>query len=163
MLDNGETLVTKMTPVQPDDHRRRGSIYVVVLGTSMLVTVIGVSALMATRIERTYVEGCNDLEAARLHAHSAIEMGYFWINNDPDWRTTRANGIWLADQPIGTGTFTLAVIDPDDGDLKSEPNNRIVLTGTGIEGDTRFKLAVTFAVVDGGYEVTEGSWKQVID
>ena len=156
-------VAVKMTRMEPDYRRRRGSIYVAVLGTSMLVTVIGLSALMATRIERTYAEGLSDLVAARVHAHSAVEMGYFWINTDPDWRTTRASGIWLADQPIGTGTFTLSVTDPDDHDLSILPNDLIVLTGTGFEGNARFKLQVTYAVSNGGYEVIQGSWNQVVD
>lgn len=143
-------------------HQRRGSIYIVVLGTSMLVTVIGLSALMATRIERRFTETSNDFGAARLYARAAIDMGFFWINSDPDWRSNRPSGVWVVDQPIRTGTFTLSVTDPDDGDLAIAPNNFMVFVGTGVEGDTRFKLEVTVAAVDGGYEILQGTWRRVV-
>ena len=53
--------------------------------------------------------------------------------------------------------------DPDDNNLKAEPNDLIVLVGTGIEGEARFKLEVTYALSNGGYEVWDGSWKHVVE
>ncbi|UCC29162.1 MAG: hypothetical protein JSU86_13280 [Phycisphaerales bacterium] len=148
-----------------NDHnrRRRGSVYVVVLGVAMIVTVIGLSALAVVRIERRSLVGGTDFGQARLYAHSAIEMGFFWIRDDPTWRDNRPSGVWVEDQLIGDGTFTLEVKDPDDNNLKTEPNNFIVLTGTGVRGDARFKLQVTVVPDRGGYEISSGTWRQVVD
>jgi hypothetical protein len=129
----------------------------------MCVIVIGASALMAVRIERRSVEGVTDFARARLYAQSAIEKGYFWIRDDPAWRDNRPDGMWVADKPIGDGTFTLEVIDPDDDDLATEPNNFIVMTGTGIQGEARYKLQVTVEAVNGGYQISSGTWRQVVD
>lgn len=141
------------------NHRRRGSMYVAVLGVAMIVTVIGLSALMATRVERQYARGTGDFAQARLYAQSAIEMGFFWISDDPDWRTRE----WEADQPIGQGTYTLEGIDPDDDNLEAEPNNSIILIGTGVQGEARYKLQVTVVPLKGGYELSPGAWRQVVD
>ena len=113
--------------------RRRGSIYLAVLGYASLLTVIGPRA----------AEGEIDLVQARMHAHSAIEKGLWMIENDPVWRTNRSNGNWAADQPIATGTYTLEGIDPNDGNLTNSPVDPLVLTGTGLSGAARHKTQVT--------------------
>ncbi len=144
--------------------RRRGSIYVVVLGVSMTVAVIGIAALMALRIEHRTVETGRDFAQTRLYAQSAIEMGFFWIADDPNWRQNRpTKGVWVVDQPIGNGTFTLEAYDPEDDNLKTAPNNSIILIGSGMRGEARYKLQVTVVPEKGGYEIAPGSWLQVVD
>ncbi len=123
-------------------HRRRGSIYAAVLGCSLAVTVIGLSALLALRVERRFVEGTGDFSQARLYAHSAIEDGLFRIHNDPDWRNAYPNGAWKSDAPIGTGTYTLIGEDLLDSDLTNSYSDSVVLTGIGVQGDARYKLQV---------------------
>lgn len=144
--------------------RRRGSIYVVVLGVSMTVAVIGLAALLALRIEHRTVETGGDFAQTRLYAQSAIEMGFFWIADDPEWRNNRpTTGVWVVDLPIGNGTFTLEAYDPEDDNLQAEPNNSFVLIGTGMQGEARYKLQVTVIPEKGGYEIAPGSWRQVVD
>ena len=121
-------------------QHRRASIYVAVLGTAILVTVIGLSALMTIRIERTYSEGTSDLAQARMHARSAIEIGIHRIDTDLDWRNTYVSGVpWEEDQPIGNGTYTLEGVD-QDGNLADDNTDPVVLTGTGVQGQARYKL-----------------------
>ena len=126
--------------------RRRGSIYVVVLGTSTVVTVVGLSALMAMRVERRSAEGLGDFAQARMHARSAIELGIWQIGVDSNWRG-RTSGVWETNKPIGTGSLALSVEDPLDGDLGDDSRDGLVLTGTGWEGDARFKLEVLLEAV----------------
>ena len=113
----------------------------------MMVAVIGVSALTAVRIQRRSAEGWNDLIQARCHARSAIEMGLHSIDGDSDWRTNFANGTWLADQPIGAGTFCLEGIDPMDADLADSASDALVLIGTGSQGEARHKTQVTLVAI----------------
>ncbi len=143
-------------------RRRRGSIYVMVLGAVVSVMVIGLSAVTALRIERRSVGLITDFSQARFYAQSAIEMGFCWISDDANWRTNRPHGVWVADQPIGDGSFTLEVVDPNDGNLADDPNHAFVLTGTGTCGDTRFLLQVMVVPDSGGYEVSPGTWRQVV-
>jgi len=120
--------------------------YVAVLGCAMIVAVIGLSALTMTRIERSFAEGTSDFAQARLYAQSAIEMGLLRIKNDPDWRTTYPNGTWEGGETdprlIGEGTYTLEGVDPNDNNLKDCDTDPVLLTGTGVQGDTQYKLQV---------------------
>ncbi len=123
----------------------------------MTVAVIGLAALMALRIEHRTVETGGDFAQARIYAQSAIEMGFFWIADDPNWRQNRpTTGVWVVDRPIGNGTFTLEAYD-------TEPNNSIILIGTGMQDEARYKLQVTVIPEKGGYEIAPGSWLQVVD
>ncbi|MEK7731055.1 MAG: hypothetical protein AAB363_04285 [Planctomycetota bacterium] len=124
-------------------NRRRGSLYVAVLGSTMVITVIGISALMLARVERSSVVGTADLSAARFYAQSAIEMGQHKIRQDSNWRTTYTSGAWETDRTIGSGKYTLEGIDPVDGNLNNSAADSLLLRGTGFEGQSRYKLQVT--------------------
>lgn len=123
--------------------RRRGSMYVAVLGSTMVITVIGLSALMLARVERASAKGTADLSAARFYAQSAIEMGQHKIRQDSNWRTTFTSGVWESNRTIGTGKYTLEGIDPVDGNLSNSASDSLLLRGTGFEGQSRYKLQVT--------------------
>lgn len=117
--------------------------YIMVLGATMAVAVIGLSVLTALRIQRRGAEGTIDFAQARLYAQSAIEIGMLRIENDSDWRNTYPSGVWEENKLIGTGMYTLEGIDPDDDNLKNNETDSVVLTGTGYKGEARYKLSVT--------------------
>lgn len=122
--------------------RHRGSTYIIVLGSTLVISVIGLSAVMAVRIERRSTEGNSDLIAARTYARSAIELGFLSIQTDGNWRDMYSSGAWMSDKPIGTGSYTLLGIDPD-GDLANSNMDPLVLTGIGMEGEARYRLQVS--------------------
>ena len=144
-------------------HRRRGSIYITILGASTIVMVIGLSAVTVIRIERRFATVSTDFAQARLYAQSAVELAYSMMRDDPNWRTNRSSGIWLTDQTLGDGTFTLQVVDPVDNDYQTDPFNSVLITGAGMQGDATFKLEVTLAAQDGGWVVADGSWRRVVN
>jgi hypothetical protein len=117
--------------------------YVAVLGSAMAVTVMGLSAIMLARVERSSVGGLADAAAARFYAQSAIEMGEFKIRQNSNWRQTHTSGVWEANVPIGTGTYRLEGIDIVDGNLSNSPSDPVLLRGTGFQGQSRYKLQVT--------------------
>ncbi len=123
--------------------RRRGSMYVAVLGSAMVITVTGLSALMLARSERSSAAGTADLSTARFYAQSAIELGQHRIRQDSNWRQTSTSGAWESNRPIGTGKYTLEGIDPVDGNLGNSASDSVLLRGTGFEGLSRYKLEVT--------------------
>ena len=116
--------------------------YIAVLGATAMVTVIGLTALTAVRIEARSLHGGGDAMEAALYAQSAIEMGRYKIRSDPNWRTNFLNGIWEDNRPIGNGRYTLEGIDPIDGFLAGILTHPVLLKGTGIKGDARYKLEV---------------------
>ena len=123
--------------------RRRATMYVLVVGCAALAAVIGISALMALRIERRGAESANDMAEARLYAQSAIELAMQRLAVDPNWRTSRANGAWETDRVLGAGTYSTTLVDAEDGDLDDSPGDAVVLTGIGRKGQARHMLQVT--------------------
>lgn len=143
-------------------YRRRGSSYVFFMGTAMIVTIIGLSALMAVRVQRRGAEGSNDLGAARFYAQSAIEHGFTMINQDPDWRTNLGSGFWFTNQDIHTGTYSLEATIVDDGDGKPE-NDDVVLTGTGVHGPASHRTQVLLKAPSGEPALSPGSWQRSVN
>lgn len=124
-------------------RRGRGGVYVFVLGTAMLVTLLGLSALAVGQL-RARTSGLSGEQAdARAYAQSAVEIGRLMIKQDPAWRTNLPQGVWVQDRPIGAGRFTLEAIDPGDGDLTNRPHDPLVLRATGYRGRARETVEVT--------------------
>ncbi|MFC1653074.1 hypothetical protein ACFL3F_05075 [Planctomycetota bacterium] len=121
---------------------RPGTIYVLVLSTSVMVTVIGLAALYAVRVQRRTLEMTENSGSARLCAQAAVELGLHYVSSDTDWRTNRTNGTWLSDQTLGQGSFSLTGIDPVDGDLTNSDLDPVILTGTGNHGFAQQKIQV---------------------
>lgn len=131
-----------LLPVTPQRHR--GSVYVTVLGLSLLLTTVGLGALAVARLRSRAAAGTGDGAEARLYALSAIELGRLWAQNDANWRTNRPAGVWAANQPIGSGTFTLEVVNALNPayPLYHAPTDPVIMTGTGFRGMARQKTSV---------------------
>lgn len=131
----------------PANHRHsktdRGSIYLHVLVTSLLVTVLGLGSLLAVRLQVRSVLLGRDSAQARSCAASAVEIGLLQVKQNASWRTAWSNGVWLQDRQLGTGRFTLEGIDPGDGVLSDSLYEPLVLTGIGTKGAARHKTQVT--------------------
>ena len=109
-------------------RNRRGSVYILILSASLLVAVIGISALTTARIQHRAAAGTDDLAEARGYARSALEIALQNISADPNWRTTYGNSNWPTNQPIGSGTYTIEAVDPQDGDVTTGNLDPIELT-----------------------------------
>jgi len=124
-----------------------GSVYLHVLASSVLVTVIGLAALATVRIQMRSALRAQDGAEARNCAVSAVELGLLFVTRDPNWRTTWSNGVWLSDKPLDDAMFTLEGIDPHDNDLTDSNYEPLVLTGIGTKGIARHKTQVTLVPV----------------
>ncbi len=121
---------------------RPGSIYVLVLSVSVMVTVIGLSALYAVRVQRRTLEMAHDAGGARLCARAALELGLQYVAGDPFWRNTRTSGTWISSQALGQGSFALTGVDPNDGNLLNSAVDPVVLRGTGTQGLAQQQIQV---------------------
>lgn len=124
-------------------YQRKAMSYVLVLGTAMVITVIGLSALSTMRLRWRSTKNSTDFLQTRLYAQSAIDIGLFYIENTPDWRNVRPSGLWVDRAPFGNGFYSITGIDPIDNDLSDSAVDPVILTGIGFQGDARFKLQVT--------------------
>ncbi len=109
---------------------RRGGIYLAVLGTAMVVAILGLSALTVVRLEQLASETTSDGIKARAYAESGVELAMLQINQNAGWRLL-PNGTWETNQPIGEGVYTIQVTDPLDGNLANNPRDPVVIRGTG--------------------------------
>src|SRR3954462_6155095 len=112
-------------------NRRRGSVYILLIGMAMLASVIGISAALATRAQSRTLDASGDTVTARLYAQSAVDMGRLYISQNTTWRTLKTNGTWLSGVRFGNGTINLDVLNPN-GALNRFDADPIILTGTGI-------------------------------
>lgn len=128
--------------VRTTSARHRGSIYLTVLSASMVVTVLGLSALMVVRSRHAAVTIMSDAARARNAAQAAVEMGLQTIDSTATWRTTKPNGVWLVNQKVDTATFMLMVIDPKDGSLANNAADPVLMSTLATCGGARQRLAV---------------------
>jgi len=142
------------------DIRRRGSVYILVLGASLIVATIGISALMAARVQRRAMVASTDMIQARENARAAIERALWDIKVMPaSWRFSLAGGA-LASGTFGGGTLTLVMTDPVDGNLTNNTTDPVVLTGTGNVGQATYIIEVT---LNGDGTINPGTWKRVVN
>src|SRR4051812_22657897 len=83
------------TPLHPAP-RRRGSAYAIVLGISLLVTVLGMGAVVAARIGNKNASNGTDWDEAGVLAYSGVEDALATLNasaaaNPSGWRTAYTN------------------------------------------------------------------------
>ncbi len=140
--------------------RQRGSVYILVLGASLIVAVIGISSLMAARVQRRAVAASAEMIQARELARSAIERGLRDIKvNSTFWRMQMAM-MPPTNVPFADGTFTLTIVDPIDGNLTNNTSDPVVFTGIGKYGDSQYILEVS---LNGDGSIQPGTWKRVVN
>ncbi len=126
-------------------HRRHcgGSIYLHILASSLLITVLGLGALAAVRLQMRSTRLARDCAEARACAVSAIEVGMLLIQQNPNWRTVWPDGAWWNNKELGVGQYTLQAMDPGDGVLSDSAYEPLVLTGIGTRGNATHMAQVT--------------------
>jgi hypothetical protein len=138
-------------------RQRLAAVYVIVLGATLIISVLGLSALAVVRAQRQQVETVAAGLEAQLYSQLAIEMAWFRINNDPAWRQKMKDGLWDADQSAGAGTYRFGAMDPDDGDLTDSAYDPVVIMGTGQMGPARQKVQARFEVNQAGLRCLEAA------
>ncbi len=115
-------------------HTRRGSIYLMVLFTTVAAVAMVLGALELQRAARAHTRAAADGTRARALATGAVEIGLQLLNDDPTRATLAKSGAWLAAAPVGRGTADVLATDPVDGDPTDDPADALVLRGTGTTG-----------------------------
>ncbi len=128
----------------PKRRRRfhRGSAYVAVLGSAMIVTVIGLSAMLAMRVQNRSAGWMQDVVKARTYAQCGVQWAFYQISSDEEWRTSRPNGQWVDGRAIHDGSFSVWVTDPSDGDLADSPRDPVLVQAAGYSGQARQLMSV---------------------
>ncbi len=122
--------------------RRRGSIYLAVLGVSIIVTALGVGGLLAARIRGATYGATADSLQARQNAETGVNLLANYMAGNAAWRS-RAPGVWMNAVPLTRGTCTVQVSDPIDGSLSNNPFDPVLIRVTGARGRARYTLEFT--------------------
>jgi len=132
-------------PASRNRRRRRGSAYIIILGSAMIVTVIGLSAIVATRIQIRNANWISDIVKARTCSQTGVQWALLKISTDPDWRTHYPNGQWVTGRGIDDGTFRVWVTDASDGDLTDSQYDGVTVKVAGYTGDARQLIQLELA------------------
>jgi len=106
--------------------RQRGSIYLTVLGVSVLVLVLGLGSILAARVRLRTTRADRDLVQARLYAQSGIDLIVMRMA-EVDWRTNWSNDTWSVWVLVDGGAFRFKVVDEGDGDLADDEEDPVRL------------------------------------
>lgn len=123
-------------------HHRRGSIYIIVMATTLIVLVMGLGAIAATRLDASSRTAMREEITARRLASSAAELALQKAQNTTPWRTAAASPLF-SDLPLGGGFISASVRDPVDGVLTNNTTDPIQITATGRIGSARQVHTVT--------------------
>ena len=127
--------------------RRKASLYVAVLGVTLIVSMIGLSAMQVAHLQLRSARTGSDRRETRLLAASAIEHAVAEFNTNSNWQTDYVLDTEYPTKPVaaGGGTFTWKLVDVGSGQLR--------LDGIGRVGEAQCILSVdleTPASLDGG-------------
>jgi Carbohydrate binding domain len=113
-----------MTPLPTHHHanpaRRRGTAYVFVLLTAMILGVIGLAALMTARVQTQVQSDNEDVLRVRFLAQSLAECALQRIDADANWRTTYTNDTWTPPTVLNGATYSFKLVDEADGNLAND-------------------------------------------
>ncbi len=128
---------------------RRGSIYILVLVTSMLVAAIGISAIAIARINTRRTSDSICQQEARSLAVSGVELAVALINHQPNgwWRGAFIQNVETTPLPYWNGTISWKFVD-EDGDLADDPADPVRVHGIGRVGQAVWAYSVLLAGTD---------------
>lgn len=134
---------TSTTPSR-NAARRRGAVYLFVLITAMIVTVLGVGGVYAAMADRAGRRSLDDAVVARRAALSAIEVAISKASNTASFRRS------VASAPVASGTlagsaYSVVASDPTDADTADSIAEPLRLVATASHGVARSKVAVKIA------------------
>lgn len=125
-------------------RKRRAVLLVFVLGTAMLIGIIGLSAMLVARIEYRSANAESDAIAAQWCAAAGVELARQHMADDTNWRTVRGPGNWYSNQSCGAGRFSVSITLTPDADTDAFNDPCTIISIGACNGTTRqIQLTVT--------------------
>ncbi len=124
-----------------------------VIGIALVITVLGMAGLTASRVQSRIISAGCDWEEAGTLAFAATEHAQSYINaaakaSPSTWRSAYISRAIAFTQPMGRGTFSWALKDETDGNLSADYLRPIRIYGIGKVGVTTRVYSVQ--VIPGG-------------
>ncbi|MEO0512709.1 MAG: hypothetical protein AAF108_07415 [Planctomycetota bacterium] len=107
-----------------------------------MITLLALASFQLASNAVSHATTGTDAQAARALARGAIEIGVEKLASTNDWRKSLGAGAWVNELPLGPGTITVTAIDPADNDAQSNPEDPLIIRGTGVVNDARQHVEV---------------------
>lgn len=138
-------------------HKRRGSLYISVMGVTLIVAMIGLSSMMSARVHlKEAANTCYKEEAQHL-ASSGIELGLHRIEEENDWRSAYTHNVESTAWNLGNGTVTFKFFD-DDGNLNDDDSDPVRLIGIGRINGITFQESILLMPTGNGVSCLEAAF-----
>lgn len=118
---------------------RKGSLYLPVLATCLIATLLAGTTLMLLRVRRASLTRAMHENQAKYLSMAGLASVREGIVIVPNWRTLAVNGVYSTTFAYQTGNCTVEIRDPDDGDLTDNDAEPYLVRCTGIVGESRFQ------------------------
>ncbi|MFI4860506.1 MAG: hypothetical protein ACIAXF_07480 [Phycisphaerales bacterium JB063] len=105
--------------------RQRGTVYLLVLVVTAMLVGIGVTAVMAGRIDLQGEVLEDDQAQARHLGKGMLEAIRKKLESSPGWRTKYAHDTWSARTNVGGGAYTYKLVDEEDGSLSDDDRDPV--------------------------------------
>lgn len=92
-----------------------------------VASILALSFLRAGGPTMAVASNIDKQAKARAVAEAGLELAIQYVNEDDAWRSDKPSGLWLADQPLNGGTFSVYGTD-DDGDLADDAGDDVTLS-----------------------------------
>ncbi|MCY2982279.1 MAG: carbohydrate binding domain-containing protein [Planctomycetota bacterium] len=119
--------------------RRSGTIYIMAMGTSLIVVCLAIAGLQSVRLQRRINDEASQLANAEKLAQAGIEFAQHRILTDANWRSFFTHGVPETRNTSG-GSFSVVLTDPEDGVIANESTDPVVVTCTGTFGSASQKM-----------------------
>ena len=128
----------------PHLRTRRGSTYILILGISVILMVIGLSAVTVSRVNTRTVVTDNHWAEAQVLAFSGVEHALATVQATSDWREKFAN----TEQTVhlAGGSFRWRVVDEADGDLTDNDAEPFLIVARGEVGQGAYAMGLQCTV-----------------
>jgi hypothetical protein len=126
-------------------HKARGSIYVIVMTTTLVVLVLSMGGIAAQRTLAAARAAARDELQARRLAVSAVELAIQQAQNTLRWRSSEASPVFT-DLAFGEGYISASVSDPVDANVSNNITDPIMISAVGRVGHARQKVSVRASV-----------------
>jgi hypothetical protein len=102
---------------------------------SALITTIGITATVTTRLSLDVSGREIEIADAELLARSAVEHALAVTVKDERWRQTFQHGVAGTSFELEAGSYSWTFSDPVDGDLSDNADDPVVILGSATAGD----------------------------
>lgn len=132
--------------------RRRGTLYVAVLGVTVIVSMLALSAMHVARLHLKSTLSDGNRHQARLLAASAIEHAIAEFNTNSNWQTDYALDTEYPTTPVSAagGTFTWKLVDTGAANRRLDGIGQVGDTACTLSVDLRLPVSLDCGLLAGG-------------